>query len=212
MEKNDQGMGRYSNVSLIRIFMIDIKLQNGILKYIPEFYETKDASSLYYQLMEGLKLEQNEITIFGKTYNTPRLEAFYARNGEQYGYSGKKMKTRRFTPLINSICQQIETFTGESFNSVLVNLYRDGQDSNGWHSDDEKELGPTPFIASLSLGETREIQFKHKNSGERCVYPLENGSLMLMSGEIQKYWKHQIPKTKRKKEARLNLTFRKIIG
>ena len=192
--------------------MIDIKLQNGILKYIPEFYETKDASSLYYQLMEGLKLEQNEITIFGKTYNTPRLEAFYARNGEQYGYSGKKMKTRRFTPLINSICQQIETFTGESFNSVLVNLYRDGQDSNGWHSDDEKELGPTPFIASLSLGETREIQFKHKNSGERCVYPLENGSLMLMSGEIQKYWKHQIPKTKRKKEARLNLTFRKIIG
>lgn len=70
--------------------MIDIKLQNGILKYIPEFYETKDASSLYDQLMEGLKLEQNEITIFGKTYNTPRLEAFYARNGEQYGYSGKK--------------------------------------------------------------------------------------------------------------------------
>ena len=192
--------------------MIDIKLQNGILKYIPEFYETKDASSLYDQLMEGLKLEQNEITIFGKTYNTPRLEAFYARNGEQYGYSGEKMKTRRFTPLINSICQKIETFTGESFNSVLVNLYRDGQDSNGWHSDDEKELGPTPFIASLSLGETREIQFKHKNSGERCVYPLENGSLMLMSGEIQKYWKHQIPKTKRKKEARLNLTFRKIIG
>ncbi len=192
--------------------MIDIKLQNGILKYIPEFYESKKANSLYEQLREELKLEQNEITIFGKTYNTPRLEAFYGKNGEKYGYSGKKMKTQGFTPLIGSICQKIETFTGETFNSVLVNLYRDGQDSNGWHSDDEKELGSNPFIASLSLGETREIQFKHKKSGERSVYTLENGSLMLMSGEIQKYWKHQIPKTKLKKEARLNLTFRKIIG
>ena len=205
-------MGRHNNLSVIRISMIDIKLQNGILKYIPEFYKLKEANSLYEQLMEGLKLEQNEITIFGKTYNTPRLEAFYARNGEKYGYSGKKMKTQGFTPLIESICQKIETFTGEKFNSVLVNLYRDGQDSNGWHSDDEKELGPKPFIASLSLGETREIQFKHKKSKIRSVYPLQHGSLMIMSGEIQKYWKHQIPKTKLKKEARLNLTFRKIIG
>ena len=191
--------------------MKDIKLENGVLKYVKEFYKEQESLTLFSELMLVLQLEQNDITIFGKTYNTPRLEAFYAKNGEQYGYSGKKMKTYEFTPIINSICEKIEEFTGETFNSVLVNLYRDGQDSTGWHSDDEKELGPTPFIASLSLGETRDIQFKHKNSGERCVYPLENGSLMLMSGEIQKYWKHQIPKTKRKKEARLNLTFRKII-
>ena len=191
--------------------MKDIKLENGFLNYFPGFYNEQESLALFSELMLVLKLEQNDITIFGKTYNTPRLEAFYARNGEKYGYSGKKMKTYEFTPLINSICEKIEKFTGETFNSVLVNLYRDGQDSNGWHSDDEKELGQSPFIASLSLGETRDIQFKHKNSKERKAYPLENGSLMLMSGEIQKYWKHQIPKTKRKKEARLNLTFRKII-
>jgi alkylated DNA repair dioxygenase AlkB len=192
--------------------MIEIKLQNGTLRYVPEFYDTQLAFVIFTELMQGLKLQQNDIKIFGKTYNTPRLEAFYAKNGEQYGYSGKKMKTQEFTPLLHSICEKIETLTGEEFNSVLVNLYRDGQDSNGWHSDDEKELGVAPFIASLSLGETRDIQFKHKGSHERKVYPLRNGSLILMSGEIQKYWKHQIPKTKLKKEARLNLTFRKIIG
>jgi len=191
--------------------MKDIKLENGSLKYVKGFYNAQESLALFSELMLVLKLEQNDITIFGKTYNTPRLEAFYARNGEQYGYSGKKMKTYEFTELIEAICEKIEKFTGETFNSVLVNLYRDGQDSNGWHSDDEKELGQSPFIASLSLGETRDIQFKHKNRKERKTYPLENGSLMLMYGEIQKYWKHQIPKTKRKKEARLNLTFRKII-
>ena len=126
--------------------MINIKLQNGILKYIPEFYKPNEANNLYEQLMDGINLEQNEITIFGKTYNTPRLEAFYARNGEKYGYSGKKMKTQGFTPLLDSICKKIEIFTGERFNSVLVNLYRDGQDSNGWHSDDEKELGPKHLL------------------------------------------------------------------
>lgn len=204
-------MDRYVDLQNTRISMKDIKLENGVLKYVTEFYNEHESLALFSELMLVLKLEQNDITIFGKTYNTPRLEAFYAKNGEQYGYSGKKMKTYEFTPIINSICEKIEEFTGETFNSVLVNLYRDGQDSNGWHSDDEKELGQSPFIASLSLGETRDIQFKHKNSGERKSYPLENGSLMLMSGEIQKYWKHQIPKTKRNKEARLNLTFRKII-
>tara|TARA_B100000900_G_scaffold404496_1_gene412932 strand:+ start:436 stop:1011 length:576 start_codon:yes stop_codon:yes gene_type:complete len=191
---------------------MEIKLQNGTLHYITEFYTQKESGILFTELMKDLKLKQNEIKIFGKIYNTPRMEGFYAKNGQEYGYSGKRMKTRDFTPLLNSICHKIENFTGEEFNSVLVNLYRDGQDSNGWHSDDEKELGPTPYIASLSLGETRDIQFKHKNSGERRVCPLENGSLMLMSGEIQKYWKHQIPKTKLKKEERLNLTFRKIIS
>ena len=192
--------------------MMEIKLQNGTLHYITEFYSQKESVTLFTELMKDIELEQNEIKIFGKTYNTPRMEGFYAKNGQEYGYSGKKMKTRGFTALIDSICHKIEKFTGEEFNSVLINLYRDGQDSNGWHSDDEKELGPTPYIASLSLGETRDIQFKHKNTGERLVYPLQNGSLMLMSGEIQKYWKHQIPKTKLKKDARLNLTFRKIIG
>ena len=192
--------------------MMELKLQNGTLHYITEFYSQKESVTLFTELMKDIELEQNEIKIFGKTYNTPRMEGFYAKNGQEYGYSGKKMKTRDFTKLIESICHKIEKFTGEEFNSVLINLYRDGQDSNGWHSDDEKELGPTPYIASLSLGETRDIQFKHKNTGERLVYPLQNGSLMLMSGEIQKYWKHQIPKTRLKKDARLNLTFRKIIG
>ena len=192
--------------------MIQYSLDDGQLSYDAGFYNKKEADVLYELLISELKLRQNDIVIFGKEYKTPRLEGFYAKNGEQYGYSGKRMESIPFSPILKTICNKIESETSQKFNSVLINLYRDGQDSNGWHSDDEYELGTNPFIASLSLGEARKIQFKHKTKGHKIEETLTHGSLMLMSGSLQTFWKHQIPKTKKKKEARLNLTFRNIIG
>ena len=192
--------------------MIQYSIPDGKLSYDAGFYNKKEADKLYEMLMSELALRQNDIVIFGKEYKTPRLEGFYSKNGERYGYSGRRMESIPFSLVLKTICNKIESKTSQKFNSVLVNLYRDGQDSNGWHSDDENELGNNPFIASLSLGEARKIQFKHKSKGYKIEEILTHGSLMLMSGSLQTFWKHQIPKTKKKKEARLNLTFRNIIG
>ena len=192
--------------------MIQYSIPDGKLSYDAGFYNKKEADKLYEMLMSELALRQNDIVIFGKEYKTPRLEGFYSKNGERYGYSGRRMESIPFSPVLKTICNKIESKTSQKFNSVLINLYRDGQDSNGWHSDDENELGNNPFIASLSFGEARKIQFKHKSKGYKIEEILTHGSLMLMSGSLQTFWKHQIPKTKKKKEARLNLTFRNIIG
>jgi alkylated DNA repair dioxygenase AlkB len=192
--------------------MIQYSIPDGNLSYDAGFYNKKEADKLYEILMSELALRQNDIVIFGKEYKTPRLEGFYSKNGERYGYSGRRMESIPFSPVLKTICNKIESKTSQKFNSVLINLYRDGQDSNAWHSDDENELGINPFIASLSLGEARKIQFKHKSKGYKIEEILTHGSLMLMSGSLQTFWKHQIPKTKKKKEARLNLTFRNIIG
>jgi alkylated DNA repair dioxygenase AlkB len=192
--------------------MIQYSIPDGKLSYDAGFYNKKEADKLYEILMSELALRQNDIVIFGKEYKTPRLEGFYSKNGERYGYSGRRMESIPFSPVLKTICNKIESKTSQKFNSVLINLYRDGQDSNAWHSDDENELGINPFIASLSLGEARKIQFKHKSKGYKIEEILTHGSLMLMSGSLQTFWKHQIPKTKKKKEARLNLTFRNIIG
>tara|TARA_B110000285_G_scaffold61049_1_gene70171 strand:+ start:1938 stop:2513 length:576 start_codon:yes stop_codon:yes gene_type:complete len=189
-----------------------INISDGALNYFPQFIEWNEAKRIFDSLSQHLQLKQNDIKVFGKNYKTPRLEGFYSKNGESYGYSGGKMIIHSFTPLLDSICQKIETYTGQEFNSVLVNLYRDGNDSNGWHSDDEKELGNEPRIASLSLGDSRNIKFKHKTKPEKHTQLMEHGSLLVMSGAIQKNWKHQIPKTQVKKTARINLTFRKIIN
>ena len=191
--------------------MIVFDIPDGNLGYEESFLEKSEADSILKILKEELSLKQNDIVIFGKNHKTPRLEAFYSKNGEQYGYSGRKMNPKPFNAILDQICSKIESATSQKFNSVLINLYRDGQDSNGWHADNEKELGPQPFIASLSLGESRKIQFKHKSSNQRVEETLVYGSLMIMSGALQEFWKHQIPKTKTKKEARLNLTFRYII-
>ena len=139
-----------------------INISDGALDYFPQFIEWNEAKRIFDSLSQHLQLKQNDIKVFGKNYKTPRLEGFFSKNGESYGYSGGKMIIQSFTPLLDSICQKIETYTSQEFNSVLVNLYRDGNDSNGWHADDEKELGNEPSIASLSLGDSRNIKFKHK--------------------------------------------------
>jgi alkylated DNA repair dioxygenase AlkB len=161
--------------------------------------------------LHDLNWEKGFIKIFGKTHQIPRLQSWYADNGIEYTYSGKKLQRHNWNKILTEIKQEIESITSFKFNSVLANLYRDGNDSMGLHSDNEKELGINPVIASLSLGDSRDLYLKHKNIKKSLNIPQENGQLIVMHGETQKYWKHEIKKTKKIKKPRINLTFRNII-
>jgi alkylated DNA repair dioxygenase AlkB len=161
--------------------------------------------------LNDLNWEKGFIKIFGKTHQIPRLQSWYADNGIEYTYSGKKLKRHNWNETLIEIKGEIEKITSFKFNSVLANLYRDENDSMGLHSDDEKELGINPVIASLSLGESRDLYFKHKNIKKSLNIPQKNGQLIVMHGETQKYWKHGIKKIKKPKKPRINLTFRNII-
>ena len=161
--------------------------------------------------LHDLNWETGFIKIFGKTHQIPRLQSWYADDGIEYTYSGKKLQRHNWNKTLIEIKQEIESITSIKFNSVLANLYRNGNDSMGLHSDNEKELGVNPIIASLSLGESRDIHFKHKKIKTSINIPQTSGQLIVMSGQTQKYWKHEIKKTKKFKKPRINLTFRNII-
>lgn len=156
-----------------------------------------------------LEWEQEDITIFGRTVRQPRLISWYGDPGARYAYSGLVLEPRSWHPALLKLKRQIESFTRHRFNSVLANAYRDGSDSMGWHSDDEKELGPKPFIASLSLGEERRFLLRQKGRKSSGLL-LEHGSLLLMKGDCQQRFQHALPKTRRKIGLRINLTFREI--
>jgi len=188
-----------------------LNLPNAEVVYIPNFYALEKADSYLKILKETIEWQQDSITIFGKTYNQSRLTALYANNNQPYTYSNITMSPKAFTKELQDIKRDIEQTANHQFTSVLLNLYRNGNDSNGWHADNEKELGKNPVIASLSLGSPRMFQFKHlKLKDQKYKLILEHGSLLLMKGEMQHYWLHQIPKTKKEVGERINLTFRKI--
>ncbi len=167
---------------------------------------------LFAQLLSELHWRQDEIMIYGKPVTLPRLQALYSDNNLNYAYSGLTMTSRPMNDCLITLKQVIEKSTGYHFNAVLANLYRDGEDCVGWHSDDEAELGVDPVIASLSLGDTRNFQLKHKTNGKKLNIDLTSGSLLIMAGKTQQYWSHCLPRTKRVKSSRINLTFREIIS
>jgi alkylated DNA repair dioxygenase AlkB len=146
--------------------------------------------------------------LFGKRIKVPRLEAYYALNGEQYGYSGQQLQPEKFPPFLEALRLKVQESTGYKYNALLINYYRDGQDSNGWHADNEKTLGPNPSIASISLGAERTFELKHLSTGQKKSIVLAHGSLLHMHGPLQHHYKHQLPKKRALTEARLNLTFR----
>lgn len=187
-----------------------IVLKDGWIRFIPTFLNEVIANQLFEQLQQTIQWQQGEIVLFGKKHATPRLEAFCADDQKSYGYSGQRLITHEFTKELNEIRKKLTLEIGTSFNSVLLNLYQTGNDSNGWHADNEPELGRNPIIASLSLGATRRFDLKHNTTKEQLSYYLNNGSLLIMGGELQHHWKHQIAKTKKVNEPRINLTFRII--
>ncbi len=187
------------------------KLPNGELLYFENFWSKKEADLLYKTLDSEIPWRQDPITIFGKTYPQPRLTSLHSINNIPYSYSGITMNPEPISPILLHILLKIKTVEQYEFTSVLLNKYRDGKDSNGWHSDDEKELGINPIIASVSLGAERFFHLRHKKiKKERHKIKLAHGSLLIMGGEMQHYWQHQIAKTQKQIDPRINLTFRKI--
>lgn len=187
-------------------------LPDAEIEYFPDFFSEAEANTIFQQLLAEIPWQQDNITVFGKTYKQPRLTSFFGNEGKPYSYSNITMQPHDWTELLLKIKSKTEQATGEHFSSVLLNLYRDGKDSNGWHADNEKELGQNPVIASVSFGEKRIFQLKHNTiKGLRQNIALENGSLLLMKGTTQHYWRHQIPKTSKPINPRINLTFRTIL-
>ncbi|MEX0996085.1 MAG: alpha-ketoglutarate-dependent dioxygenase AlkB [Flavobacteriaceae bacterium] len=190
---------------------ICLNLSDSDIIYFPKFYNPEVASKMFDTLFNETDWQQDDIKVFGKIYAQPRLTALYAENEKSYSYSNITMFPKPFTPLLTQIKRDIEVISNKTFSTVLLNLYRDGNDSNGWHSDDEKELGENPVIASLSLGEARWFHLKHKqDKQQKTKIELTHGSLLLMQGSTQHFWKHQVAKTARKVGSRINLTFRLI--
>ncbi|GAA4281528.1 alpha-ketoglutarate-dependent dioxygenase AlkB family protein [Gaetbulibacter aestuarii] len=189
----------------------ELNMPDAQVVYYPQFFNKDRADSLLANLLNTTPWQQDTITVFGKTYLQPRLTAFFANNNKVYKYSNITMQPHNFQGDLLEIKKEVENVVGTEFTSCLANLYRDGQDSNGWHADDEKSLGKNPIIASISLGSERIFQFKHKthkNLREKLV--LEHGSLLVMRGKTQHNWLHQIPKTRKPVAKRINLTFRII--
>jgi alkylated DNA repair dioxygenase AlkB len=187
-------------------------LQDGEVWVMRNFMSQADANRYYKVLKDSINWKQEEITFYGKTYPVPRKTAWYGYEGFNYTYSGISCNPDPWTKELLEIKKDIESFMPEEdFNSVLLNLYRDGNDKVSWHADDEKGLGNNPTIASLSLGATRFFDLKHKDNPElKMRIDLTPGSLVIMTGELQHHWLHQIPVQKTIKEARINLTFRTI--
>lgn len=182
------------------------------LQYYPEFLNSDEANTMFLKFLQELKWEQHNIKIFGKSIPQPRLTALYAENTTPYSYSNLTLEPHLFPDELAALQKKITDLTGTNFTHCLTNLYRDGMDSMGWHADDEKELGKNPVIASLSLGAVRKFQMKHKIKKEhRFTLELAHGSLLIMQGTTQDFWKHQLPKTKKVHNSRINLTFRKIL-
>jgi len=177
----------------------------------PHFLAESEARDLFARLVHGLAWTQPTIALFGVRRQIPRLEAWYGDLDARYRYSGIAHEPMPWTPELAGLRDRLRSYAGEPFNSVLANLYRDGRDSNGWHSDDEAELGPTPTIASISLGATRRFSIKATASGERHAFELSSGSLLVMSGASQQLWRHAVPKEPLVQHARINLTFRTIL-
>ncbi|MEM7372190.1 MAG: alpha-ketoglutarate-dependent dioxygenase AlkB [Bacteroidota bacterium] len=190
----------------------EIPIPDGELWYHASFFSETDSNRFFTALKSDIDWRQEEILIFGKKIPQPRLVAWYGDSGISYTYSGLRLLATPWTPSLLQIKQKIESATGCRFNSVLLNLYRHGQDSMSWHSDDEPELGRNPVIASVSFGGIRRfhLRHKHKQDQARVRLDLAHGSLLIMKGETQHNWQHQISKTARNIAPRINLTFRWI--
>lgn len=185
-----------------------ITINNGLLYWHPQFLNLQRSEQYFQQLKSELNWQQEHITLFGKSVLQPRLQTWLG--DAVYTYSGLTMHPQPWTSAVLDLKAQCEQQAQTRFNSVLGNLYRDGEDYMGWHQDNERELGHQPVIASLSFGVTRQFVFKHKTTKEKIAFQLTPGSLLIMAGETQQYWQHALPKTKRVNEPRINLTFRYI--
>ena len=190
-----------------------IEIPDGDLFYCPSFFSPPESKRFLDELVHAAAWEQKVVKIYGRETPSPRLTAWYGDAGAAYSYSGISLEPLPWLPVLLEIKARIESVSEVRFNSVLANQYRGGGDSMGWHSDDEPTLGERPVIASVSFGAARRFILRHKKKKDLASveFPLGDGALLVMRGETQKYWKHQVPKTRQRVGVRVNLTFRKIV-
>jgi len=184
---------------------------DGELYLVRQLYSQSQADDFFDSLLTHLAWKQETIFLYGRWVKVPRLMCWYGDEGACYRYSGVNHGPLPWTAPLLAIKDKIESDYELSFNSVMANLYRNGSDSMGCHADDEKELGTNPVIASLTLGETRLIKFRHTKTKAVENIELRRGDLLIMAGEIQHHWRHELPKTKKPKKERINLTYRRVV-
>lgn len=203
-----------------------IPAKNAQLWLFPNFIKLDQSQQLFHYLHQSIPWQQDQIMMYGKRVDIPRLQAWFGDEQAKYNYSGLTLKPTAWLPVLDKIRHQLnqqcvaifaqETTqpntinTNVAFNSLLANCYRDNQDAVAWHSDDEPELGVNPVIASISLGASREFKMKHKETGKKLNIPLTSGSLLIMAGETQHCWQHAVLRSKLSLGPRINLTFRQI--
>lgn len=221
-----------------KIGVFVLKIPNGELLYSEHFFNKKisDRSVEYFQENDAfdwkninfsevsdedfnkieflnIKWKHDKINMYGKQLPLPRLTSWYGDEGKSYTYSGITSHPNIWNKGLLYIKNEIEKVSSVKFNSVLLNWYRSGEDHQGWHSDDEKSLGNNPTIASVSFGETRDFIMRRKDDPtQKIVIPLKHGTLLIMKGELQHFWQHSVPKRKKVKNSRFNLTFRRILS
>lgn len=173
----------------------------------------EDTCCLFNILFEELDWHQSIVHIAGKSHPIPRLNAWYGDSDCHYSYSGAQLNLLPWHPSLKALRDRINTELGLNLNSCLANLYRDGSDRVGWHSDDERELGSKPVIVAVSLGACRRFSFKHRQLDIKPLHlDLQPGSLLIMKGETQRCWHHQVPKQAQVTAARISLTFREVVA
>jgi len=186
------------------------QIKDGEYIFIERFFNVNESKKFFDSLLNNIIWKQEKTNMYGKELMFPRLTAWYGDSDKPYTFLGITLKPNEWTNELLEIKNKIESETDAVFNSVLLNRYRNGNDSISWHTDAEKELGENPVIASVNFGATRKFQLKHIRTNERIDLELNNGSLLIMQGALQHYWKHQVPKTKKIVSERINLTFRVI--
>jgi alkylated DNA repair dioxygenase AlkB len=186
------------------------KIENGEYLFYQDFFSKKESDLYLQNLKNNIDWKQESMNMYGKQVNFPRLTAWYGDNDRPYSFSGITLAPKVWTKELLEIKDKIEPLSKVQFNSVLLNRYRSGNDSISWHTDAEKELGINPVIASVNFGATRKFQLRHINTKEKLEIELTHGSLLIMQGELQHFWQHQVPKTSKVVNERINLTFRVI--
>lgn len=189
-----------------------IHIENGQYRFFNQFYDKHESDRFFSALRTKVEWKQESMNMYGKKIPFPRLTAWYGDNDKTYSFSGITLQPMPWLPELIEIKTRIEETANTYFNSVLLNLYRNGNDSISWHTDAEPELGQNPMIGSVNFGATRIFQLRHKLNHRKIDIDLGHGTALIMQGELQHFWQHQVPKTTKPVRDRINLTFRNIIN
>jgi alkylated DNA repair dioxygenase AlkB len=186
--------------------------QNGIVNYFGHIMSKDQADDFYQKLLGNIEWKNDQSMIFGKLIETKRKVGWYGQYPFEYTYSKITKKALPWTIELEKLKAICEKQTGQTYNSCLLNLYHNGSEGMGWHSDGEKDLKKDGSIASMSFGAVRKFTFKHRETAEKVEVVLEHGSLLEMAGTCQTHWLHRLPPTKKVTQPRINLTFRTIVN